>query len=365
MRRGQLLLAVLLPVLLGAGTASAQGGQEEARNQLEQIQGRWLGGPFLQPLRAAEPEAADAAWSAEWRAAVLAAVGRWDGPGLLLAGTLAEQLGSGAQVWGLSEGLELESRPVGGRLPAWLQEALRRQVAAQVLPARRLDNPLPQDDWMGAPLWTEPDKVQWDRPAVWAGPAVRDGVASYRSQGGQTRIRLAIGDPHALWQMARARGVAATLALDDEGQPLPWSARLPVRVQLQMPVWLVTPQELLPATLTAARTGDACEGGYTELRLAGERQPPVWAVLFLPDEAAGRAARVRRIGPPPEPEGQSPQAGAVSRLELSWPDFRLPTLHLVAKRFGDVWGSTVRHAEPPPDSQGALSAAGSPECAPR
>lgn len=359
-----------LLVVLGLGLAAAAGAQPEMealQDKLRQAQGRWASGPLLQPLRAADAEAPDAAWSAELRAAVLPIVKRWDGLGLLKGGSLSgSHLGPASTGWGLGDGINLEARGVTGRVPGWLQEAVRLQVAAQGLPARSLAQPLPRDDWQGAARWTEESsRLVWDQPTVWAGPAVRDGVASYRSEGGQTRIRLAIGEGPELWQIAQARGVAVRMTLDDGGQPLAWSAPLPLRLELQLPVWLVTPQELLLATLTAWRNGDSCAGGYTELRLAGERQPPVWAVLFLPDEATGRAARVRRITPPPEPEGQSPQADAVSRLELSWPDRRLPTLHLVAKRFGDVWGSYVRHADRSPETQSRLSAAGSPECAPR
>lgn len=363
-RRPSLVLGLGLGLLL-ATPAGAESEFQAMHDKARQIQDRWASGPLLQPLRADGADAADAAWSAELRAAVLAMVRRWNGLELIEGGPLSSALGAAGTAWGLGDGLIVEARSVQGRVPAWLQDALRQQVAAQALPARRLDRPLRQQGWLGASRDGQSDTSGWEAPIVWAGPAVRDGVASYRSEGGQTRIRLAIGGGQDLWRIAQARGVAVRVSLDDGGQPLAWAAPLPLRLELQLPVWLVTPQELLPATLTVLRTGDSCAGGHTELRLAGERQPPVWAVLFLPDEAAGRAARVRRIAPPPEPEGQSPQADAVSRLELSWPDRRLPTLHLVAKRFGDLWGSYVQQADRPPEQQGRLSAAGSPECAPR
>jgi hypothetical protein len=354
-------LTLLLPWLLFAGAAAAQADLQRLTDRLAPVQGRWMDGRLLQPLRSADTEAADLAWAAEVRAAVLEAVQRWDGPQLLQTGALSDLLSLAAQTWKLDDGVNLQASVSTGLVPRWLQDAVRQQVSRQSLPARRLDKPSPAGEWMGAARWTEPGRLRWDLAAVWSGPAVRDGVAVYRNDGADTRIRLAIGDSHELWQLAQARGVAVRMALDDAGQPLPWGGPLPIHLELQVPVWLVTPQALLPAMLTAMRSGDSCQGGYVEVRVAGDQQPPVWAVLFLPDEAAGRAARIRRLAPPPQPEGQS-ASGKTSRLELSWPDRRLPTLHLVAKQFGDLWGTYVELADHPPAGPGRLSAAGSPEC---
>ncbi len=361
-------LALTLALAVGAPPALAQAAPADPNERLQQARQRWVDAALLPSPRAAAADGAaarraDAAWAAEAREALLARVRLLDGPTLLQQADLAGPAIAMPTAVLLSDGLSLSFPTIDGPMPPWLLAALRRQVASASLPARRLDQPLPTGTWLDSVPQAYGDQTNWAQPAVWAGPAVRDGVADYRREGGHTRIRLAIGNGMALWELARSRGVAVRLRLDDAsanafGAP-------PLHMELQLPVWLLTPQQLLPATLTALRYRSDCALGYTELQLAGDSQPAVWAVLFLPDEASGRAAQVRRIAPPPEPEGQVPGLGArrSSRLEVSWPDGRLPALHVVARRFGELWGSYVQLAQPGAGDMRRISAAGSPECA--
>lgn len=342
-------LSTLL-ALLAAGAVHAAEGDDVAS-----LAERWERQRLLQPA-AAERDAADAAWAAEMRAPLLANVGRLTLAELFGGATLRSSALLGRRPWRHDEGLQFAPDPGDAFAPAWVQEALARRVAALSLPAAP-PQPLRRDTWQAE---------DGRGAAVWSGPAVRDGVAQYRSDGSGTRIRLAIGDAAQLHALAAARGAALRVQLDDAGRPLRWDEALPLKLTTALPVWLVTPQELLPATLTTLRTGSACDGGHLELALAGPRQPPVWALLFLPDEATARAARVRRLPlPAPKPDEPAPVASQTSRLEVAWPDGTLPTLQVVAKRFGELWGS---YAEQPAAKDGEsprLSAAGSPECAPR
>lgn len=315
------------------------------------------------PRAGEEPaRASEAIWASALRAAVLAEVRGWSAQVLLDADSPAALLGHAAQVWTLGEGLQAQARDVDAVLPAWLQEAIRQRVSELAMPARAAAAASAEGGWIASTPY-EPDRVDWRRPAVWSGPAVRDRAASYRSEGGTTRIRVAVGSASLLWRLALARGAGVRMTLDDAGRELRWTGRLPLRLELRLPVWLATPQGLVAATLTGARADGPCDGGgWTALQVAGNQQPAVWAILFLPDEASARAAQVRRIATPAK--GDQSTADQVGALEVAWPDQRLPPIRLVAKRFRDVWGSYAELAQPASKDEAArLSAAGSPECA--
>lgn len=338
------------------------------RAQVEVAQMRLLQEQLMRSARGpAAASDAESAWLTALRAAMLSHVGSWDAPALLSMQSPGSALWPAALQWGLGDGLNLSlDSPIEGPIPAWLADAIRRRVATQQLPARTVEYPPVAGRWRAGRRYDGDLGIDWADAAVWSGPAVRDHAASYVQEAGTTRIRVAIGDGGELWQMALARGVAARLVLDDAGRALPWNERLPLRLELKLPVWLVTPQELIPATLTGLHQGDTCRGGgWTELRIDGQRRPPVWALLFLPDEATARAAIVKRLPTPAPDENNPTSAQAVGRLEVSWPDARLPALTLVAKRFGDMWGSYAELSQQPADDRRRLSAAGSPECAVR
>lgn len=353
---------------LGAclGTAAAEE-PSELRIQRARVEAAQMRLASEHLLRSARARAAGGDFESEWitelRTAALAEVAAWDGPLLLEMESPGHALGLVAQQWTLADGLNMSGAPVEGLMPSWLVEAIRQRVSTQRLPARAVEPELSWRSNAGEFFYGAPP-IDWESAPVWSGPAVRDHAASYVYDAGTTRIRIAAGDAPGLWRIAQARGVAARLVLDDTGRAMSWYESLPLRLELKLPVWLVTAQELIPATLTGLRIGDACHGGgWTELRIDGQRRPAIWAVLFLPDEATARAARVKRLPSPAPDPNASADAGAVSRLELSWPDDRLPALHLVAKRFGDIWGSYAELAQRPADENHRLSAAGSPECA--
>lgn len=246
-------------------------------------------------------------------------------------------------------------------LPDWVAPAVRARLAA--LDQAAADHAAPH---LGATrlLWDGQVDATAGDALVWSGPAVKHGVAHYRSVGDHTVLRLSSAAAHLddLYRWAQRHGTALHFTLDGDA-PLALDRPVPVRVSLRLPVWLVTPQALLPATLTALRGGGPCLGGdWIELELPGQQQPAVWATLFLPDAATAAAASVRRL--PPEPPGPGSAATTVSRVELSWPDHRLTPLLLTAKQFGTVWGTQADvlvddHGQP---SARRLSGSGTPAC---
>jgi hypothetical protein len=362
----RVLVAMLAAVALGPAAAQRSAELEALRERAEAARARMNDEHLARGLR--QPDAAaseaEAAWARAVRAAVLAEVRSWTAQSLLDGETPELLLSYGAQRLVLGEGLELVGAQLDAAIPEWLRDAMRQRIGELALTARSVEPGLAAGQWTASVRISEFDPPDWSGPTVWSAPAVRDRAASYRSEGGSTTIRVAAGAAPLLWRMAAARGVAARLVLDDTGRELRWNGRLPLRVELRLPVWLVTPQGLVAATLTGARGGSACDGGgWTSLQVAGNSQPAVWAILFLPDAATARAARVQRVAAPPKGPSGADQIGA---LEVSWAEQRLPALRIVAKRFGDVWGSYAEHVNPPAGKDGAprLSAAGTPECAP-
>ena len=228
--------------------------------------------------------------------------------------------------------------PRAPRLPDWVAPALRERLAAFRLTQWTQAAPRPPWVWDG-----EADNTV-GQALVWSGPAVKDGVARYQVSkvAGQERttVRLAAWPDQtaSLLRWAERHNLPLKLTLDTGTQPLSLAQAAPVRVDLSTPVWLITPQELLPATLKTLRTGDTCHGGgWVEVELPGNRQPAIWGTLFLPDAATAAAAQVKRL--PAEKPAEGSAAHTVSRVEVSWPDRRLNALLLSAKQFGTVWGT--------------------------
>lgn len=256
------------------------------------------------------------------------------------------------------------------RLPDWVTSALRARIAA-FKPAAVRPVSVPRGNirlwWQG-----EADGQPGDA-LIWSGPAVKDGVARYTTitstTGSRTTIRLASWPAQAssLISWAASHGAPLTATLDEAALPLSLAQAVPVRLDTAVAVWLVTPQELLPATLKALHTGDACQGGgWIEVEIPGNRQPAIWGTLFLPDPALGTTATARRLPAEKPTEGSS--ATQVSRVEVSWPDRRLSPLLISAKQFGSttgaVWGTqadvlVVENGQP---NARRLSGSGKPAC---
>lgn len=355
----------VLPVLAAvatSATASDPRSLEDAAAALLKHQ--------LTTAATADGALAEQAWAAEVRRAAMTAVAKWPDEQLLSNGSaLNLLLGEAGQRAHLAADLGVETRPVTGIAPPWLLAAIADRVGRVALaPGRTVAGsaaaPAPASGWVN----TLEGSANWASPVVWSGPTVRDRVASYRAGGTRTRVRLAVGDLRAAWKMAESRGAAARLALDADVRELSWDAPLPLRLALQLPAWFVTAQGLVATTLVGLRSGDSCDGGsYSEYVVEGAFQAAVWGVLFLPDAAAAKAARVRRLPAPTDPEERG-AAQQVGRLEVAWPDARMPRLHIVAKRFGDIWGSYAELPDSPSVYEGQarkprISASGTPECA--
>lgn len=251
------------------------------------------------------------------------------------------------------------------RLPDWAAPALRERLSAWAGPtsARRTHAP---KGWDGE-LDATPGAA-----LVWSGPAVKTGVARYQTTGTpgaeRTRVRLALWPAHtaALLRWTAPRGIALRLTLDDSTQPLSLALPVPVRIDVSIPVWLITPQGLQAATLKALHTGDACHGGsWADIEWPGSRQPAIWGTLFLPDAATAAAAQVRRL--PAERPTEGSAATSVSRLEVRWPGRQLNALLISAKQFGTVWGTQadvlVYDDQGQPTAR-RLSGSGQPACSP-
>ncbi len=268
--------------------------------------------------------------------------------------------------------VQIQQGPLPGaraqRLPDWVTSAVRARVASFKLPSRPAGNPRRQ----ARLLWEgEVDATPGDA-MVWSGPAVKTGVARYTvsttastTTSNRTTVRLASWPAQAasLINWAGTHGLQLTATLDESALPLSLAQPVPVRLDTAIPVWLVTPQELIPATLKALRTGDACHGGgWIEIEYAGTRQPAIWGTLFLPDAGIAAAATASRM--PPEKPSEGSNATFVSRVKVAWPDHRVNALLITAKQFGSVWGTQadVLVVENGLPSARRLSGSGTPAC---
>ena len=260
------------------------------------------------------------------------------------------------------------------------------------------------------------------RPSVWndgtaehlvlPGPAVKDGVATYRAEEGRTRIRIPLSgeEPAAhLYRWARDHGLPMKVALRREplaimvenGPELNRGQALtpfpPIDAETELPAWIVLPGGLLPARVVAfsavgvSEAEGACRGSnWLELVIAGDTQPPVWAVLLSSPTDPAKDAKIRRLAAK-TPGEDSYREGQRGEIEVRWPD-SLPALRLVARRFdyveqiydeategsqeplqrllGSAWGVQVFPADAAPvqpnsyDRPRPITASGSPRCAP-
>jgi hypothetical protein len=270
----------------------------------------------------------------------------------------------------------------------------------------------------------ELDDVAWNEGnhlhLVIAGPAVKDGVATYRSAQGDTRVRIpldgASGMPELLYQWAGQRGFPMRVSLGPKpggsmpdaepllnsshstfGQSITGDAPRTVEAETGLPAWIVNPDGVFRARLVALSTvgannsSGACLGSdWVELELKGDAQPPIWAVLVSARPSLSTGATVKRL---PPATGEAPyREGKRSEVELRWANAKIPALRLVARRFdyvestykitaagryeqtgertlGNAWGVQVFNADQPtpdPNEGGvrAVAASGSPQCAP-
>ncbi len=227
---------------------------------------------------------------------------------------------------------------------------------------------------------------------VWAGPAVRDGVATYRQIGGNSVVRIALAELQAedLYLWAKRFGFAIELRLRHASSAINETV---IDARTSIPVAILQPEGLQPATITAfAIGGDACSGGnWVEIALENAGQPPVWAVFAFSRPELQQGVSVRRVSTSKATEKSYLEARR-SELELRWPGDWLPPITVMARRFdytqssyealpngetkllstevvGSAWGTQAWTAAPvlstsDPNSRVLLTAGGAPACAP-
>ena len=227
---------------------------------------------------------------------------------------------------------------------------------------------------------------------VWAGPAVRDAVATYRQTGGKSVVRIALAELQAnnLYLWAKRFGFAMELRLRKDtastSEPI-------IDGRTSIPVAILQPEGLQPATIQAfAVGGDACSGGnWVEIALENAGQPPIWAVFAFSRPELQQGVSVRRLPAPKETERPYLEARR-SELELRWPGDWLPPITVLARRFeyttqryaalpngemklestevvGSAWATQAWTVAPAASASDAgaralLTAGGSPACAP-
>lgn len=275
-------------------------------------------------------------------------------------------------------------------LPGWALAPLGEWVASRSWPAAVKPPVVKEARWQAVAVLNPPAPTAF----VVAGPAVKDGVASYRREGGDTVARLGVDDAQAsLWlEAARTLGWAVQMRMREA--PVPESfAEVHLSLMFGTPagaprVWVAGPAGVFEARLQRLHwggVGAGCES-WVELRWPGPAEPAVWALLALADPAWAVGASVQRVAA--KPAGAEAQRG---ELRLALPAAPgLPPLRLRASRYeflsadleaepdangeqprvkrGEAWALRVwteatlaqpREAwETPP----ALSAAGSPRC---
>jgi hypothetical protein len=217
-------------------------------------------------------------------------------------------------------------------LPAWALAPLASWVAAQGWPA--VTRPA-----AGEPRWQSVAEQNPPVPTAFvvAGPAVKDGVAVYRREGGETLVRLGIDDGLASQWMVVAKTLGWGVQLRMHETPPPEEyGEITVRASFDTPagaprIWVVSPGGVSEARLQRLHwggVGSGCES-WIELRWPGTAEPAVWALLALADPTWAAGASVQRLAAKPgESEAQR------GELRLSLPAARsLPQLRLRASRY--------------------------------
>lgn len=274
-------------------------------------------------------------------------------------------------------------------LPAWTLAPLSTWVAAQGWPAEA-KTVAREPRWQSVAEQNPPEPTAF----VIAGPAVKDGVAQYRREGGDTVVRLGLDDGAAGYWMVVAKTLGWGVQLRMRETPPPEEyAEINVRAAFDTPagaprLWVVGPGGVFEARLQRLHwggVGAGCES-WIELRWPGTAEPAVWALLALSDPAWAAGASVQRlVAKPGESEAQR------GELRLSLPAAKgLPALRLRASRYdfyagdldaepdaagmlpqvkrGEAWGvrawteAVISKPHEAWDTPPPLSASGTPRC---
>lgn len=403
-------IALLLNGLLVGGQLLAQESQEPLREQLNQALGQQLVAPIPDQDPSLPPAVQPILASAEERKLIETLLDKAKSDpangifgGLLIRSfglsnrTLSARSASRGGSWPDLEYAAPEERP------EWLTELVAKRIQALSLTQRAVPTGAPtrgrqQLVWgsLRGPVKNGETTagVSGDvaDAIVWAGPAVRDGVATYRQTGGKSAVRIALAELQAenLYLWAKRFGFAMELRLRKDTAS---TSEPVIDGRTAIPVSILQPEGLQPATISAfAVGGGACSGGnWVEIALEDSGQPPIWAVFAFSRPELQQGVSVRRL--PTAKESERPYLEARrSELELRWPGDWLPPIAVLARRFdytkerygalpngemklestevvGSAWGTqawTVAPAASISDvsARALLTAGGSPACAP-
>lgn len=184
-------------------------------------------------------------------------------------------------------------------------------------------------------------------PKVWAGPVVNDNVVRYHKKNNKTIARVYFNGEgsgysrfqpfmQGIWAFARLHHIDISVSLEQNANQ--YALAFPLLFNLRMPIHIVTPDGLVPATLITARLNDKGEcntGNWIELELASEKPIAMWAFLALPTPELAKSAKISRQNY--EADKANPDSeymvGLRKVLVVDWKENVLPELKIIATRY--------------------------------
>lgn len=177
-----------------------------------------------------------------------------------------------------------------------------------------------------------------------AGPATKEGSASYRKTPSGWVVRIPFSEAAGLEDWLTSRGYDVILSLRRD-VPLLLNEPIVMDGRMAVPAWIVSPRGMHPATLIGFAAGgtDSCsDSRWMELALEGDQLPEVWAILLLPHPDMAKAAIVKRVSEarPDEGNGEARR----DELEVRWSDNRFEPLQITAKRYEVTFSQYAKEA---------------------
>jgi hypothetical protein len=224
--------------------------------------------------------------------------------------------------------------------PTWLINYLADDIREMSTKGRSLKpEPLPASRGRQELTWgplrdRDGREIKAAEALVFAGPAVKDGAASYSrvSSGMVVRIPLSASLTE-LEDWLRSRELGLTLSMRRDAQMLRSQAFV-IEGRFAIPSWVVTPEGLVSATMTAwsmGGQGSCSDSNWMELKLDTDKSPPIWAVLVLPHPGMAKDVVVKRVPNVTPQEGDG--VAYRGELEVRWVDNRFEPLRITAKRY--------------------------------
>ena len=209
-------------------------------------------------------------------------------------------------------------------------------------------------------------------PKVWAGPVVSD-MTRYHKKNDKMIARVYFNGGEysssfqpimqGIWALAKRQNLSIAVSIDTSTNVHELS--YPLQFKGRIPLYIVTPDGLVPAMLVSARlnnSGECNTGNWFELELENEKPIAMWAFLALPKPELAKSILIKRETYVPNTfkYDQEYMVGTRKVLALSWKGNLLPSLKIIATRFdynlekyddkgklnskstlGSTWGSEV------------------------